>query len=884
MSFSSFIYTIIIYPLTMIIEMAFSLFAQLFSATGLAVIGVSFTVTLLCLPLYIVAEKWQQVERDTQNRMKSGVDRIKSVFKGDEQYMVLSTYYRQNHYHPVMALRSSFGLLIQVPFFIAAYNFLSHLSALNGASFLFIDDMGKPDALFSIGEFSVNILPVAMTLINCMAGMIYTKGLALREKFQIYGMAAIFLVLLYNSPSGLVLYWTMNNIFSLVKNIFYKLKNPLRVLYILLCAIILFADIFIMFIYKGAADFSKRLPVVLFISVFFFLPPILRFVNFLLGKPFFQITQNTRERFLLFAISAVALAFMAGLVLPSEIISSSVQEFANIGSYSNPRAFLADSFIQSAGIFIFWPMCIYFLFGKKVQTLIAVIFSAGLFSAIVNVYIFSGNYGFMTTALKFIGSLKSQSLVFVITNALAVVAVFVIVFLFFNFKKTKIVLTAQLLVCFIFVISTAVNVVRINGDYGDFENILVDGKNKKASGDNIINLSKDNPNVVVFMLDMADRGLLEDIMKERADIRKSFDGFVFYRNTLAFAGYTLMSTPSIFGGYEYTPAETNKRADVTLKAKHNEASLMMARIFTEQADFDAALYDTSWGNYSYYADMSFADDYDQINGVSVFGKYTSEFKKEFAENFSSLPDEFSLQAGIKRNLIWVSFFRSAIVAIRPAVYYKGSWWSVGESNNVDLFVDCFAPLYYLPKHTNLEASKSNFVMMTNDTTHDSTDIRFLELFPMENRRQGTSFEYDVDEVVFQTLGKWFDFLRANDCYDNTRIIIVSDHGLGLGYDTPIFFFKDFGSSDDFREDMTFRSVADVPTLALTGIVQNPINPFTGNSVDDSLKSNGVYITTDEIAMPNQTKSKNIFTIKEETWYHVKDNIFDDANWVQKKPE
>jgi membrane protein insertase Oxa1/YidC/SpoIIIJ len=32
-------------------------------------------------------------------------------------------------------------------------------------------------------------------------------------------MALIFLVLLYNSPSGLVLYWTCNNIFSLGKNL-----------------------------------------------------------------------------------------------------------------------------------------------------------------------------------------------------------------------------------------------------------------------------------------------------------------------------------------------------------------------------------------------------------------------------------------------------------------------------------------------------------------------------------------------------------------------------------------------------------------------------------------------------------------------------------------
>jgi membrane protein insertase Oxa1/YidC/SpoIIIJ len=62
--------------------------------------------------------------------------KIRQAFKGDEQHMILSTYYRQNHYHPIYALRSSFGILIQVPFFIAAYQYISHLEALQGASFL----------------------------------------------------------------------------------------------------------------------------------------------------------------------------------------------------------------------------------------------------------------------------------------------------------------------------------------------------------------------------------------------------------------------------------------------------------------------------------------------------------------------------------------------------------------------------------------------------------------------------------------------------------------------------------------------------------------------------------------------------------------------------
>ena len=101
------LFTLIIYPLKFLIEFAFSLFFHVFKKPGIAILGVSLAVTLMCLPLYIIAEKWQDIERNTQKKLAAGIKRIKQAFKGDEQFMILTTYYKQNHYHPLMALRSS---------------------------------------------------------------------------------------------------------------------------------------------------------------------------------------------------------------------------------------------------------------------------------------------------------------------------------------------------------------------------------------------------------------------------------------------------------------------------------------------------------------------------------------------------------------------------------------------------------------------------------------------------------------------------------------------------------------------------------------------------------------------------------------------------------
>ncbi|MCH5283837.1 MAG: YidC/Oxa1 family membrane protein insertase, partial [Treponema sp.] len=162
----SIFFTAVIYPLTQVIEFAFALGDKIMGNTGFALVGVSLAVSLLTLPLYAVARKFEDEERALQLKMKVQVDRIKTFFKGDEQYMLLSTYYRQNHYHPIMQLRSAFGILIQIPFFTAAYSCLSHMPALHGHSLLFIADLGQPDALFKIGGFSVNVLPLLMTAIN----------------------------------------------------------------------------------------------------------------------------------------------------------------------------------------------------------------------------------------------------------------------------------------------------------------------------------------------------------------------------------------------------------------------------------------------------------------------------------------------------------------------------------------------------------------------------------------------------------------------------------------------------------------------------------------------------------------------------------------------
>ena len=329
------LYDSLISPLVLLLEFFFRLVQVITHNPGLAVISLSFIVTLFTLPLYMVAENWQEKERQIQNQMKSGVTRIKQTFKGDEQYMILNTYYRQNHYHPIMALRSSFSLLIQIPFFMAAYNFLSKLDALNGYSFLFIKDFGSPDSTFHIGSFTINILPIAMTLINCVAGFIYAKGHGAKEHIQIYACALVFLLLLYNSPAGLVVYWTMNNILSLVKNIFYKLKNPKKTIYILCCFVaVLF--LFSTFVVLKKIDTLYKIAFVILSILLITYPYLLKALSYFFSTQLKILDTFASKRLTIFLLSSFILTILSGLVIPSTLIESQPDLYCFVDDYSSP--------------------------------------------------------------------------------------------------------------------------------------------------------------------------------------------------------------------------------------------------------------------------------------------------------------------------------------------------------------------------------------------------------------------------------------------------------------------------------------------------------------------------------------------------------------------
>ena len=74
-------YNMIIFPISQLLEFFYQFIYEATGKEAVAVIGLSFVVTLCCLPLYMVAEKWQDTERETRYHLQKGIDRIKRLLK-----------------------------------------------------------------------------------------------------------------------------------------------------------------------------------------------------------------------------------------------------------------------------------------------------------------------------------------------------------------------------------------------------------------------------------------------------------------------------------------------------------------------------------------------------------------------------------------------------------------------------------------------------------------------------------------------------------------------------------------------------------------------------------------------------------------------------------
>jgi hypothetical protein len=421
------------------------------------------------------------------------------------------------------------------------------------------------------------------------------------------------------------------------------------------------------------------------------------------------------------------------------------------------------------------------------------------------------------------------------------------------------------------IVFSAYNIFSIQKNYVNFAIQKKSDLSDISSVQPVFHLSKDKPNIIIIMADQAIGGLVKPIFNEHPDLFRQFEGFTWFPNTLSFSMHTITGVPPVWGGYEYTPIEMNKRDSVALVKKHNEALLVIPKLLAE-SDFHVTVTDPSLANYASISDTSIYEKYDNIGAFNTIGRYTDLW---YSVNDFDLINNTGEK--IKRNILWFSYFRISPPFLRKIVYDDGNYWAINERiEPFKDFIDSYAVLDFLPQLTVYDTIESSALLITNETTHKLILLQYPEYSPVKSVSDTGKDDFSdnryfhVNSAFFRKIGKWFDELKANNVYDSTRIIIVSDHGHNMDAkiaDTPIpipnerreaynpvLLFKDFNSYGNLQIDMSFMTNADVPMLALDGISET-INPFTGKSLRENSKADGVFITINHLFQ--QYKKKKI---------------------------
>ena len=181
----------------------------------------SYAAAIIILTIIIKTRLWPIQNRATNLLRKMSLltpkmTELRERYKDDPQKMneEVMKLYREYGVNP---FSGCVPMLIQIPIFFGFYAMLGSAIELRNSSFLWVQDLSQPDTVFRIGGFPVNVLPIVMAGSMIWQMAISPKSGDAMQQRIFYFMPVIFLVFCYNYASGLALYWTTQNLFSIVQ-------------------------------------------------------------------------------------------------------------------------------------------------------------------------------------------------------------------------------------------------------------------------------------------------------------------------------------------------------------------------------------------------------------------------------------------------------------------------------------------------------------------------------------------------------------------------------------------------------------------------------------------------------------------------------------------
>ncbi len=203
----------IIEPIRYFVIWALMNINKLFGNLGLSLVVFSVLTKIVFMPLTKKSTDSMKKMQELSPQLK----KLQAKYKDKPDVLQRETMklYKENSVNP---LGGCLPLLLQMPFFFALYSALINSIDLWNAPFvLWIQDLSMPDTIMTVSGFSINILPLLMivsTIIQQKQTM--SEAATQQQKMMMYMMPVILLFIFWTMPSGLVLYWFLQNLYQIL--------------------------------------------------------------------------------------------------------------------------------------------------------------------------------------------------------------------------------------------------------------------------------------------------------------------------------------------------------------------------------------------------------------------------------------------------------------------------------------------------------------------------------------------------------------------------------------------------------------------------------------------------------------------------------------------
>ncbi len=184
----------------------------------------NYGVAIILLTIIVKVIFWPVTHKSTESMKKMQkiqplVNELREKYKDNPQKLQKATMelYKEHKVNPMMGCLPT---LIQIPVFIALFVVLRSAVELRFADFLWVRDLSEPEGLLKgvlPWALTLNILPILMTATMVLQQRLTpSAGDPQQQKIMAY-MPVIFMFMLYNMASGLMLYWTVSQTLSIVQ-------------------------------------------------------------------------------------------------------------------------------------------------------------------------------------------------------------------------------------------------------------------------------------------------------------------------------------------------------------------------------------------------------------------------------------------------------------------------------------------------------------------------------------------------------------------------------------------------------------------------------------------------------------------------------------------